>query len=176
LVQATLGSHAAGDLRSDRRARQLTETRAPSGADQPVDRFHRCGIREDALVERGALDPEMVAQRAFEDGARTVDAAGIVSYTTSGATALRAARERPHVPILVLTSNLNTARRLALLWGAHCVHTTDVSSFANMVEKATRTALREGIAKANQSIVITAGVPFGTPGATNTLRIAWVHD
>jgi pyruvate kinase len=107
--------------------------------------------------------------------ARTVDAVAIVSYTTSGATALRAARERPHVPILVLTSNLQTARRLALLWGAHCVHTTDVSNFANMVEKAVRTAHREGLAAANESIVITAGVPFGTPGATNTLRIAWVH-
>jgi pyruvate kinase len=106
--------------------------------------------------------------------ARTVGAAAIVSYTTSGATALRAARERPDVPILVLTSNLQTARRLALLWGAHCVHTSDVSNFGDMVEKASGFARDEGLAKDGESVVITAGVPFGTPGATNILRIAWV--
>jgi pyruvate kinase len=105
---------------------------------------------------------------------RTVGAAAIVSYTTSGATALRAARERPDVPILVLTSNLQTARRLALLWGAHCVHTSDVSNFADMVQKAIAFARDEGLAKDGESVVITAGVPFGTPGATNILRIAWV--
>jgi len=107
--------------------------------------------------------------------ARTVDAAAIVSYTTSGATALRAARERPDVPILVLTSNLQTARRLALLWGAHSVHSRDVSNFSDMVQKAIRAAHREGFAEAGARVVITAGVPFGTPGATNILRIAWVN-
>ena len=107
--------------------------------------------------------------------ARTVDAAAIVSYTTSGATALRAARERPDVPILVLTSNLQTARRLALLWGAHSVHSRDVSNFSDMVQKAIRAAHREGFAETGARVVITAGVPFGTPGATNILRIAWVN-
>jgi pyruvate kinase len=93
---------------------------------------------------------------------------------TVGAAALRAARERPDVPILVLTSNLQTARRLALLWGAHGVHTSDVSNFADMVQKAVGIAHDEGLAKDGESVVITAGVPFGTPGATNILRIAWV--
>ena len=106
--------------------------------------------------------------------ANTVGAAAIVSYTTSGATALRAARERPGVPILVLTSNLGTARRLAVLWGAHCVHTSDIKSFTDMVQKAVRIAHREDIAQPGQRVVVTAGVPFGTPGATNVLRIAWV--
>jgi pyruvate kinase len=106
--------------------------------------------------------------------ARMVDAAAIVSYTTSGATALRAARERPEAPILVLTSDLGTARRLAVLWGAHCVHTRDVTGFNDMVQQAVRIAHREAIAEPGQRVVITAGVPFGTPGATNVLRIAWV--
>jgi pyruvate kinase len=106
--------------------------------------------------------------------ARTIGAVAILSYTTSGATALRAARERPDVPVIVLTANLLTARRLALLWGAHCVHTKDVSTFAEMVQRATHAAHREGFADNGERIVITAGVPFGTPGATNILRIAWV--
>jgi len=106
--------------------------------------------------------------------AATVGAAAVVSFTSSGTTALRAARERPLVPILALTSSLATARRLALLWGAHCVHSTDIKSFSDMVQRAVRTAQREGIAEPGQRVVITAGVPFGTPGSTNVLRIAWI--
>jgi pyruvate kinase len=75
----------------------------------------------------------------------------------------------------VLTANLHTARRLALVWGLHCVHTQDVSNFAEMVQRATGVALDEGFAARGERIVVTAGVPFGTPGATNVLRIAWVE-
>jgi pyruvate kinase len=125
------------------------------------------------LLEHEHTDPDAISAAACQVAA-TVGAAAIVSYTTSGATALRAARERPGVPILVLTSSHATARRLALLWGAHCVHSADVKSFADMVQRAVRIAHREGIAQPGERVVVTAGVPFGTPGATNTLRIAWV--
>jgi pyruvate kinase len=125
------------------------------------------------VVEHEHTNPDAISAAACQV-AGTVGAAAIVSYTTSGATALRAARERPGVPILVLTSNHGTARRLALLWGAHCVHSADVKTFADMVQRAVRIAHREDIAQPGQRVVITAGVPFGTPGATNTLRIAWV--
>ncbi|MDE2166475.1 MAG: pyruvate kinase [Alphaproteobacteria bacterium] len=108
--------------------------------------------------------------------AHTIGAAAIMSYTTSGTTALRAARERPDVPIIALTSSLQTARRLALAWGLHCVHTADVNNFTDMVQKATHTAHGEGFAEKGERVVITAGVPFGTPGATNVLRIAWVES
>jgi pyruvate kinase len=87
---------------------------------------------------------------------------------------LRTARERPSAPILALTPSLATARRLALLWGAHCVHLADIKNFNDMVQKAVRMAHREEIAGPGQRVVITAGVPFGTPGSTNVLRIAWV--
>jgi pyruvate kinase len=117
--------------------------------------------------------PDAISAAACQVAA-LVGAAAIVSYTTSGATALRAARERPVAPILVLTSNLGTARRLAVLWGARCVHTRDVKNFGDMVQQAVRIARREKIAESGQRVVITAGVPFGTPGATNILRIAWV--
>jgi len=145
-----------------------------------MDRIAR-RVQEDPLyfpslqttMEHEHTDPDAISVAANQVAA-TVGAAAIVSYTTSGATALRAARERPAVPILVLTSNLGTARRLALLWGAHCVHAADVRRFADMVQVAVRIAHREEIAQPGQRVVITAGVPFGTPGATNTLRIAWV--
>jgi pyruvate kinase len=118
--------------------------------------------------------PDAISAAAAQVAA-TIKAAAIVSYTTSGSTALRAARERPDVPILVLTSKIETARRLAVTWGAHCVRTEDVSSFQEMVGKACRIAREEGLAAPGDKLAITAGVPFGTPGATNVLRIAWVE-
>ena len=124
-------------------------------------------------------EPEPTAPDAISAAAaqvaHTIRAAAIVSYTTSGSTALRAARERPDVPILVLTSKIETARRLAVTWGAHCVQTPDVRSFQEMVQKACSIALAEGVAKTGDKLIVTAGVPFGTPGATNVLRIAWVE-
>jgi pyruvate kinase len=106
--------------------------------------------------------------------AHTISAAAIVTYTTSGSTTLRAARERPEAPIVCLTSKLETARRLAIAWGVHPVHTADVANFNDMVAKACEMAKVVGIAKDGDKLVITAGVPFGTPGATNVLRIARV--
>ena len=72
---------------------------------------------------------------------------------------------------MVLTPKLETARRLGLLWGTHAVHTRDVESFEDMVAKSKRMALRHGIAKAGEQIILMAGVPFRTPGSTNVLHV-----
>lgn len=103
--------------------------------------------------------------------AETVSASAIVCFTTSGSTARRVSRERPSVPLLVLTPRLKTARRLGLLWGVHAVHTRDVGNFEEMVGKAKRMALRTKIAAAGETMIVMAGVPFGTPGSTNVLHI-----
>ncbi len=124
--------------------------------------------------------PEATAADAISAAAAqvagTVEAAAIVSYTMSGSTALRAARERPVAPIIVLTNKLETARRLALLWGAHCVHTEDVKTTTEMADKARRLAVKEGFAGPGDRLVVTAGMPFGTPGTTNLLRIARIKE
>ncbi|HEY9554834.1 pyruvate kinase [Allosphingosinicella sp.] len=109
--------------------------------------------------------------RAASDIVRTVGGSAIVCFTTSGSTARRVARERPTVPLLVLTPSLKTARRLGLLWGAHAVRTRDVANFEEMVGKSKRMALRHGVAKGGDRVVVTAGVPFGTPGSTNVIHI-----
>ncbi|WP_326525801.1 pyruvate kinase [Sphingomonas sp.] len=101
----------------------------------------------------------------------TVSAKAIICFTTSGSTARRIARERPSVPMLVLTPDLVAARRLGLLWGAHAVHTRDVDSFEEMVAKAKRMVIRHNIAGAGDSVIICAGVPFRTPGSTNVLHV-----
>ena len=106
--------------------------------------------------------------------AKVMQSAAIVTYTTSGATALRAARERPEQPILGLMTRLGAARRLALVWGLHGVVCEDAHDIDEMVARACQKAIEEGIAEPGASLVVTAGMPFGTPGATNLLRLAWV--
>src|SRR5437588_3237494 len=114
----------------------------PIEATAMMDRIAR-RVQEDPLyfstLEAGRLAPEHTDRDAISAAAcqvaATIGAAAIVSFTSSGATALRAARERPAAPILVLTPNIATARRLALLWGAHCVHLADITSFAEMCRR-----------------------------------------
>ncbi|MDD9899673.1 MAG: pyruvate kinase [Alphaproteobacteria bacterium] len=111
---------------------------------------------------------------AASNVAATLSAAAIVNYTTSGSTALRTARQRPPMPILCLTENLAAARRLQLSYGVYAVHTEDVDNFDDMVSKAVRIAQEHAVADAGERLVITAGVPFGTIGSTNVLRVAKV--
>ena len=92
--------------------------------------------------------------------------------TSSGSTARRISRERPSVPLMVLTASQATARRMGLLWGAFAVRTKDIGSFEEMVAKGKRMALRHGIGRAGAKLVMMAGVPFGTPGSTNVLHVA----
>ena len=130
-------------------------------------------------MEASRHDPEATSSDAITAAARqvaqTVSAAAIVTFSSTGSTTLRCARERPSVPILGLTPRPDTARRLALAWGVHSVQVKDLHSFSEMVTKAIAVASREDFAKMGQRLVITAGVPFGTPGATNVLRIAMVE-
>ncbi|MEP3052384.1 MAG: pyruvate kinase [Erythrobacter sp.] len=103
--------------------------------------------------------------------ADTVPISAITVFTSSGSTARRVARERPATPMLVLTPSSRTARRVALLWGAHAVETKDIGSFEEMIGKGKRMALRHGFASAGNKLIALAGVPFGTPGATNLLHV-----
>ncbi len=131
-----------------------------------------------AIMDAVHPDPEETAPDAISAAAaqvaETVRAAAIVTFTTSGSTALRASRERPTAPILSLSALPATARRLSVAWGVHCIVSKDVSDFSEMVDTACARAVEAEFAKAGQRLVITAGVPFGTPGATNVLRIAWI--
>ncbi len=132
------------------------------------------------IMNAERADPSETGPDAITAAARLVaeaiSAAAIATYTMSGSTALRASRERPMVAILGLTPNPATARRLVLAWGVHCVETEDVTSVTEMVAKACAISKAEGLATAGQRLVITAGMPFGTPGSTNLLHIAQVED
>lgn len=155
----------------------------PVEAVEMMDRIARSvegGPHYRSIIDAQHSEPEATTPDAIMAASRqvaqTLNAAVIVSWTSSGTTGLRAARERPSVPIIALTPVEGTGRRLALTWGLHCVVTEDAHDFEDMVERACRIALREGFAAARQPIIVTAGVPLGTPGATNLLRIAFVPD
>ncbi len=109
---------------------------------------------------------------AAREIAETADIKAIVCFSQSGTTALLVARERPRVPILALTNEIGTARRLCLTWGTNCVLTGAVDRFKDAVIAAVRAAKAEGMASEDDMIVVTAGVPFNTPGSTNILRVA----
>lgn len=109
---------------------------------------------------------------AAREIAETTDIKAICCFTQSGTTALLTARERPGVPIIAMTSQRGTARRLALSWGCNCVMTSELERFKMAVVNAARAARAGGFATETDQIVVTAGVPFNVPGTTNILRVA----
>lgn len=109
---------------------------------------------------------------AAREIAETTEVKAICCYTESGTTALLTARERPRVPIIAMTSLMETARRLALSWGTNCVMSGPKKRFKHAVISAVRATLSEGYATADDQVVVTAGVPFNIPGTTNILRVA----
>jgi len=118
--------------------------------------------------------PPHAVATATAELAEALHAKAIVTYTASGTTAARVARKRPEPPILALTPNLATARRLCLLWGAHSVQTEDVDSYEEMTAKAAHYVQAEDFARPNDYIVVAAGIPFHTTGNTNNIRVIQV--
>ncbi|MBY8829376.1 pyruvate kinase [Hephaestia mangrovi] len=138
---------------------------------EAVERDPRHGDRVHFTVTRPDPTTADAIAEAAKQIARTVSATAIICFTASGSTARRVSRERPSVPIMVLTPKMETARRSGLLWGAYAVHTRDVDSFEEMVAKAKRMALRHHLAQAGDRVIVIAGVPFKTPGSTNVLHV-----
>jgi pyruvate kinase len=121
------------------------------------------------LPERSSADAIVAAARQV---AHTIGAEAIATFTMSGSTALRISRERPIAPILGLTPREETARRLCVVWGVYPIVTADAHSMSEAVAKSLRIAAQESFAGTGEEIVVVAGMPFGTSGTTNALRIA----
>ena len=153
----------------------------PDKAVATMDRIAQAVERDTlyrGIITAQRYEPQPTSADAISSAARsiseTLKLAAIVCYTGSGSTGLRMSRERPDTPVIALTPIATTARRLALVWGLHCVLTDDAHDLDDMVVRATRIAFDEGFADPGQRIIVTAGLPLGTPGATNMLRIAYV--
>ena len=147
-----------------------------------MDRIIR-GVENDnsyrQILESKQIKLEETTSDAISSAAsqvvKTVLAKAIFTYTRSGATAKRAARERPVVPIIGLSPERITARQLALIWGVHTIHALEPKSFSGMIDNACELAKKEGIVKKGDYVVITAGAPIGVSGSTNNLRIAKIN-
>jgi pyruvate kinase len=132
------------------------------------------------ILDAQRTEPEATGSDAIASAARqiaeTLELSAVICWTSSGSTALRVARERPKSPIVAISPKLSTCRRVALTWGVHCILAEDARDLDDMVNRACRLAFKDGFTRTGQRVIIVAGVPLGTPGATNTLRIAFVGD
>ena len=152
---------------------------------EAVDIMHRIVARVERdphyreQIDATLPSPKATSADAISDAMRrmvqTLSMTAAVTYTNSGSSSFRAARERPAAPILSLTPHITAARRLALVWGVHSVLSEDVDHVEEMVDTACSAAVAEGFANAGDTIVIMAGMPFGVSGTTNMLRIARVQ-
>jgi pyruvate kinase len=153
---------------------------------ETVDMMNRIAIEAendpgyDSLVHATRIMPQPTGADAIAAAAHavadTVKLAVIICYTATGSTALRVARERPGLPVIGVTPVLATGRKLSVVWGIHSVLTSDPENLADMVSKACQIALDEGFAKPGEGVAITAGVPLGSPGTTNMVRIAFLDE
>jgi pyruvate kinase len=141
-------------------------TRAESGPS------YRSGI-DAAHVRAGSSTADAVCS-SLRRVADMLSPAVTVTYTSSGFTSLRAARERPAVPILGLTHSLKAARRMSMVWGIHAVLVEEIHDVGEMIACACNTAVADGFAKAGDDIVVVAGLPFGLSGTTNLLHVAQI--
>jgi len=128
-----------------------------------------------SLINASAVDEEHSPPHAVAAAAAVladnIGAKAVVAFTSSGTTAARVARKRPPLPIVVVTPHEDVARRMTLLWGAHCVLSQDITSYEDMVDTARAVIVREGVAQLNDLGVIVAGIPFAQAGTTNNLRV-----
>ncbi|MFZ6773562.1 pyruvate kinase [Undibacterium sp. SXout7W] len=162
----------------------MLSAESASGAfpEQAVAMMNRiiCEVEKDPLY-RNMLDAQQVPPlsnkgdaicSALRSVTHIIGARATVTYTSSGHTTLRAARERPSAAILSISPKQEVARRLNLVWGVHSTVNTTPLTIDELVSAACHTAVAEGFAQAGEHIVITAGIPFGESGSTNLLRIA----
>ena len=128
-----------------------------SVADEPV--FDHLGMSESAISRSACFLAE------------DLNAASIVAATSSGSTARLVTRYRPPAPVLGLTPNPQTQRQLTLSWGVTPVLVTPFSDADEIFELARGWTMEHGLAKPGDRLIVTAGVPVGTPGATNLLKL-----
>ncbi|MEM9300682.1 MAG: pyruvate kinase [Pseudomonadota bacterium] len=120
--------------------------------------------------------PDSVARAACEM-AKDIGAHVIVSFSSSGATALRVARHRAPVEVLAITTNARAFRQLSVSWGVNAVLAkADIQNSDEMVAEANAWVQRTGMAGPGDNYVITAGVPFGVSGTTNLIRVETVQE
>jgi pyruvate kinase len=153
----------------------------PIEAVQMMDRIAssvESGASYQSIIDSQRTPPEATTpdaiMAAVHEVTQTLHARAIICWTKTGTTAVRAARERAEAPIIALTTSIDTARRLCLVWGLHCLVVDEIYNLDQMVDRAVDFAQQEGFAAVGERVVITGGIPLGVAGTTNMLRVAMV--
>ena len=103
--------------------------------------------------------------------ALNINAAAIITFTTTGNTAKMVSRFRPNCPIIATTGNEAVMRRLALCWGVYPVKTINVDNIDEMIEQSIEAVKSRNYVKNGDLVVITAGAPIGVEGTTNLIKV-----
>ncbi|MCB9451695.1 MAG: pyruvate kinase [Anaerolineaceae bacterium] len=128
------------------------------------------------ITQKGHEAISNAVSQATYQIADILDTKAIVTSTLTGYTSRLVARGRPHTPILCVTPNNITYRRMALVWGVTPLLIQQFSSIDEMIASVVKAALEAGLATHGDSLVIIAGVPFGVGGQTNFLKIHVVGE
>ena len=107
--------------------------------------------------------------------AKHIDATAVVAFSTSGATAVRLSRERPALPIVMMTPNQRIRQRMNFLWGMNSIQTDDYSSFDEALDGISHLMLENKMGQPGDQVIVVAGTPFGVSGTTNTIRVLNLH-
>lgn len=130
--------------------------------------YRRLWEERSAAASKSVTDA--IAQ-ATVDIALELGATAIVTPTSSGLTARAVSKYRPAAPIIGAATILSTFRQIALSWGVYPVMVTLSRNTDDMIEEAVHAAMRAGLVKSGDTVVLTAGVPAGVPGRTNLIKV-----
>ena len=118
--------------------------------------------------------PEDAISQSVRGIAETLNCKAVLGYTLTGSTVQRISRERPPCRIVCLTPKQSTASRLALSWGVLPIVMKDPVNFDDMIGSVQDVATKRAGLQSGDKVMISAGIPFGRPGTTNTLKIATI--
>lgn len=108
--------------------------------------------------------------------AMDLDAKAILAATNSGRTARMICRFRPACPVAALTMQEKVRRQLAISWGVYPFLTGEVNSTDRIFSLSVECAVKEGLVKNGDTVVITAGVPLGRSGSTNLIKAQVIDE
>ncbi len=100
----------------------------------------------------------------------------IITATHSGHTARMISRHRPQTPIFAVTTNERTRRRLALVWGVRSALIAAAPTTEAVVNASLQAAVKEGVARNGDLVIVTGGAPPSVPGRTNMIQVRVVGD
>ncbi len=109
---------------------------------------------------------------SVSDLAKTIEPKAIVSFTSSGTTVKSISKYRPKAPIIAVTHDRNTSRKLKVVWGVeNIIEIPKIKNPEKLIEKFKEIALKSNILNKNDKVIITMGSIVGKEGTTNMIRV-----